>query len=332
MKHCAVKYFSLLLLILACSESEIEKDPKTEDPLPSWVEGETKNTILDFLAEVTDPSSQHFVAEKDRIATFDNDGTLWAEQPVYFQFLYAVDQVKNMADQNQEMLKDTLFQTVSKGDLREIARLPMKDIGKVMAISHTGMNTEAFDGLVKDWMKNAKHPTTGKPFSEMVYQPMRELIACFQNHGFKTYIVSGGGMDFMRAWAPDVYGIPTEQIIGSQVKVAYKVTDTGPEIQKLPEIDFTDDNEGKPIGIHRFIGKKPIAAFGNSDGDLQMLEWTMSGPGKRLAAIVHHTDSDREWAYDRDSHIGKLDKALDRAKADNWLLIDMKNDWSKVFP
>jgi hypothetical protein len=277
------------------------------DPLPSWNNGPAKRRITEFVIQTTRSESKSYVPPAERIAVFDNDGTLWAEQPMYFQMLFAMERTKTKPTDEKEMLA-------------------------TMAKSHSGMTTEEFQGIVKDWLKTAKHPKTGLPYTKMVYQPMIELLTHLRTNGFKTFIVSGGGVEFMRVFAEEVYGIPPEQVVGSSGKLKYEMREGNPVLVKLPEAQFVNDKEGKPIGIQMFIGRRPVAAFGNSDGDLQMLQWTTAGDGARLALIVHHTDAKREWAYDRDSHIGKLDKALDEAKAKGWIIVNMKRDWNTIFP
>ena len=302
------------------------------DALPSWNDGAAKSSILEFVDRVTREDSPDFVPVEERVATFDNDGTLWAEQPLYFQFLFAVDRVKALAPQHPEWRNNEPFLSLLKDDLRSALAGGEKAIAEIAMSTHTGMTTEEFAGTVEDWITSAKHPTTGKLYTEMVYQPMLELLAYLRANGFKTYIVSGGGVEFMRPWTERVYGIPPEQVVGSSVKTKYEMRDGKPVLVRLPEMNFVDDGEGKPVGINSQIGRRPIAAFGNSDGDLQMLEWTTAGGGARLAVIVHHTDAAREWSYDRASKIGRLDSALDAAQAKGWTVVDMQRDWKVVFP
>jgi hypothetical protein len=301
------------------------------DALPSWNEGKTKQAIVEFVAKVTKPGPG-FVPEPERIAVFDNDGTLWAEQPMYIQLLFALDRVKALAPQHPEWKDKEPFASLLKGDLKGALAGGERAMLEIVVATHSGMTTVEFDQIVKDWLKTAKHPKTGRPMTEMVYQPMLELLSYLRANGFKTFIVSGGGIDFMRPWTEKVYGIPPEQVVGSSGKLQFEMRDGKPVLVRLPELNFIDDKAGKPVGIQQHIGRRPIVAFGNSDGDLEMLQWTAAGDGPRLCAIVHHTDADREWAYDRQSSIGKLDKALDEAQAKGWTVVDMKADWGKVFP
>jgi phosphoserine phosphatase len=301
------------------------------DPLPSWNEGKAKQSIINFVGRVTRAGSPDFVPPAERIATFDNDGCLWAEQPVYVQLLFAIDRVKALASQHPEWKDVEPFASLLNGNLKGAlvgGELAMLEI--VMA-THAGMTTEEFERIVKEWIATAKHPTTNRPYSEMVYQPMLEVLAYLRANGFKTYIVSGGGVEFMRPWVESVYGIPPEQVIGSSVKTRFEVRDGKPVLVRLPELNVFDDKDGKPISIHAQIGRRPIAAFGNSDGDLQMLQWTTAGEGARFALYVHHTDAEREWAYDRNSSVGRLDKGLDEARIKGWTIVDMKQDWNVVF-
>jgi phosphoserine phosphatase len=302
------------------------------DPLPSWNDGKAKQSIIDFVNEVTDEKSADFIKPEDRIATFDNDGCLWSEQPYYFQLQFALDRVKTLAPQHPERNKNPLFKAVLDDDLKTVLSFGEHGLLELIMATHAGMTTEEFSQIVKEWINTARHPKTNKLYKEMVYQPMLELLDYLRANGFKTYIVSGGGIDFMRPWTEEVYGIPAEQVIGSSIKTKFEIKDGKPVIVKLPEINFIDDKEGKPVAINQFIGKRPIAAFGNSDGDLQMLQWTAAGDGKRLMLYVHHTDAEREWAYDRESHIGRLDKGLDEANEKGWVIVDMKNDWKVIYP
>jgi phosphoglycolate phosphatase-like HAD superfamily hydrolase len=305
--------------------------PAAADPLPSWNDTAPKRAIVAFLERVTDPASPEFVPEPERIATFDNDGTLWAEQPAYFQLLFAIDRVKALAPQHPEWRDRQPFQGVLEGDLHAAAATGERGLLELVMATHAGMTTVDFERMVADWLASARHPTTGRSYTEMVYQPMLELLAYLRANGFKTFIVSGGGIEFMRPWVERVYGIPPEQVVGSTIQVSFELRDGEPVLVRLPEIDFIDDKAGKPVAIHRFIGRRPIAAFGNSDGDLQMLQWATGGEGARFALLVRHTDAEREWAYDRDSHIGRLDAALDEALAKGWTVVDMRRDWRCVF-
>lgn len=306
--------------------------PAADDALPSWRDTASRRAILDFVARVTTPGSPDFVPPAERIATFDNDGTLWSEQPMYFQAFFVFDRVKALAPQHPEWKTQEPFASILKGDLKAVLAGGEKSLFQLLAATHAGMTTEEFSQTVSDWIATAKHPKTGQPITAMVYQPMLELLAYLRANGFKTFIVSGGGIEFMRPWTEAVYGIPPEQVVGSSLKLKYEVRDGTPVLVKLPELDLNDDKEGKPVGIQRNIGRRPIFAAGNSDGDFQMLEWTTSGKGPRFGLIVHHTDSAREVAYDRQSHIGKLARALDEAPARGWLVVDMKADWSRVYP
>jgi len=302
------------------------------DPLPSWNDGQAKQSIVSFVEQVTKEGSPDFVPVAERIATFDNDGTLWAEQPLYFQLFFALDRVMALAPQHPEWKTKEPFASLLKGDVKGALKGGEPAIGQIVMATHAGMTTEVFDQIVKDWVATAKHPVTKRPYTEMVYQPMLELLTYLRANGFKTYIVSGGGVGFMRPWAEKVYGIPPEQVIGSSGKLKFDMRGGKPVLVKLPEINSIDDKAGKPVNIQQYIGRRPIASFGNSDGDLQMLQWTTAGKGARLALIVHHTDAVREWAYDRKSPVGKLDKALDAAKSSGWTVVDMKNDWKLVYP
>jgi phosphoglycolate phosphatase-like HAD superfamily hydrolase len=301
------------------------------DPLPSWNEGAAKQSIVKFVNGVTREGSPDFVPVPERIATFDNDGTLWAEQPIYAQVFFVVDRVKALAPQHPEWKTQEPFASVLKGDPRGITAGGEAGVAELLTATHSGMTTDEFSRLVGDWIASARHPKTGQPFTAMVYQPMLELLDYLRANGFKTFIVSGGGIEFMRPWAEKVYGIPPEQVIGTSGGLKFDMKDGRPALIKLPNVVLKDDKDGKPVGIQRHIGRRPIAAFGNSDGDLQMLQWTCYAPGLRLCLFVHHTDDKREWAYDRDSHIGKLDKGLDEAKLRDWTVVSIKDDWNRVF-
>jgi hypothetical protein len=307
-------------------------DVTAADPLPSWKDGKTKQSILDFVAKVTTEGSPDFVPVAERIATFDNDGTLWAEKPLPFQLLFAFDRVKVLAPQHPQWKTKQPFASLLKGDMAGVAAAGSKGVVEIVLGTHSGLTTDEFEQVVHDWLSTAKHPTTGKPYTAMVYQPMLELLAHLRSHGFKTYIVSGGGIEFMRAWAEKAYGIPPEQVIGSTGKLAFEIRDGKPVLVKLPEIEFFDDKDGKPIAIQSRIGRRPIAAFGNADGDLQMLQWVMAGSGPRFALFVHHDDAEREFAYDRTDKIQKFDKGWDEAVAKGWTVVSMKDDWTTVFP
>jgi hypothetical protein len=302
------------------------------DPLPSWNDGKAKQSIIDFVGRVTTSNSPDFVPPADRIATFDNDGCLWAEQPMYFQLLFALDRVKALAPQHTEWKEREPFASLLKGDVKAALAGGEHAMLEIVTATHAGMTTEEFEQVVKDWGDTARHPTTMRPYTEMVYQPMLEVLAYLRANGFKTFIVSGGGIEFMRPWVERVYGVPPEQVIGSSIKTKFDMRDGKPVLVRLPELNFIDDKEGKPIGINTHIGRRPVAAFGNSDGDLQMLQWTTAGQGPRFALYVHHTDAEREWAYDRNSSIGRLDKGLDEALAKGWTVVDMKKDWKLIYP
>lgn len=300
--------------------------------LPSWNEGPAKSAIIDFVRRVTAEGTADFVPPAERIAVFDNDGTLWSEQPAYFQLLFAIDRVKQLAPQHPEWRTTQPFKAVLDGDMHALAESGIQELLELMMATHAGMTTSDFRDLVRTWITTARHPTTGRLYSEMVFQPMLEVLEYLRANGFKTFIVSGGGIEFMRVFAEEVYGIPPEQVIGSSIKTEFQMRSTGPVIERLPKIDFIDDGAGKPVAINKFIGRRPIAAFGNSDGDLQMLQWTAAGGDTRLLLLVHHTDAEREWAYDRKSHVGRLDKALDEASRHGWTIVDMKRDWLVVHP
>lgn len=313
---------ALLCLVLAAAQAE---------SLPSWNDSESRNRIVSFVEAVTDPGSADFVPAPERIAVFDNDGTLWSEKPVYFQLLFAIDRVRALASEHPEWRERQPFRAALEGDLRALAEAGELGLLELVMATHAGMTTEAFAALVEDWMGTARHPATDRLHPEMVYQPMLELLEYLRANGFKTFIVSGGGIEFMRPWAQRVYGIPPEQVIGSSIKTRFEVRDGAPVLVRQAEVNFMDDKEGKPVAIHQHIGRRPIAAFGNSDGDLQMLQWTTAGDGRRLGVIIRHTDAEREWAYERESPIGRLDKALDEAAERGWVVVDMKDHWRRVF-
>jgi phosphoglycolate phosphatase-like HAD superfamily hydrolase len=301
------------------------------DPLPSWNETPAKKAIVEFVTQVTKAGSASFVPPAERIATFDNDGTLWAEQPLYFQFLFAIDRVKALAPAHPEWKTKAPFAALLEGDTKAALAGGEHALLEIVAATHAGLTSEEFTRIVEDWLASARHPKTQRPYTEMVYQPMQELLAYLRANGFKTFIVSGGGVEFMRAFAEKTYGIPPEQVIGSSGKQRFELRAGKPVIVKLPQLDFLDDKEGKPVAIQKFIGRRPIAAFGNSDGDLQMLQWTAAGSGARFCLYVQHTDAAREWAYDRKSSIGRLDKGLDEAKTRGWTIVSMKDDWKRIF-
>lgn len=303
-----------------------------QDPLPSWNDGPAKKAIMDFVQTVTDPTHDDFVPANERIATFDNDGCLWSEQPIYHQLAFAIDRVLAMSKDHPEWATEQPFKGVLEHDLEAVKASGMEGLIQLLMASHAGMTSDQFANTVKDWIESARHPRFDRPYTEMVYQPMLELLDYLRDNEFKVFIVSGGGIDFLRVWSEEVYGIPPENVVGSSIKTKFEIQDGEPVIVRLPEVDFIDDKEGKPIGIHKHIGRRPIAAFGNSDGDLQMLQWTTSGSGRRLGVIIHHTDEVREWKYDTDSLIGQLDKALDAAKANGWTVVDMKAEWKTIYP
>jgi len=302
------------------------------DPLPSWNDTAPKKAIIAFVEKVTKDGTPDFVPVDQRIATFDNDGTLWLEQPMYVQLAFVLDRVRELAPQHPEWKTTQPFKGVLDGDIKAVAATGEKGLVQLMAATHAGMTVEQFHKIVTDWLATAQHPKYKRPYTQCVYQPMLELLAYLRANGFKTYIVSGGGVEFMRPWTEKVYGIPPEQVVGSSIKTKFEVVDGKPDLMRLQEINFIDDEAGKPVGINQFIGRRPIAAFGNSDGDQQMLEWTAAGDGPRFMLLVHHTDAEREYAYDRKSSFGKLDKALDEANAKRWTVVDMKNDWKVIFP
>ena len=302
------------------------------DPLPSWNDGPARKAIVEFVGNVTKEGGPDFVPVAERIATFDNDGCLWAEQPMYFQLAFALDRVRALAPQHPEWKDQQPFKGVLDNDLKSVLAGGEHALLELVMATHAGTTTEEFEKVVTDWIATARHPKTGRPYTEMVYQPMLELLAYLRQNGFKTFIVSGGGIEFMRPWVERVYGIPPEQVVGSSIKTKFEWRDGQPVLVRLPEIDFIDDKAGKPVGIQQHIGRRPIAAFGNSDGDLQMLQWTAAGAGPRFCLYVHHTDAVREWAYDRESHIGRLDQGLDEAKARGWTVVSMKDDWKVIFP
>ena len=320
--------FVLLLIAIGVFAHSAE----AADPLPSWNEGIAKRSIIDFVNRVTQPGSPDFVVPEQRIATFDNDGTLWSEQPMYFQLFFVIDRVKALAPKNPAWKTQQPFKAVLENDMQALVALGEKGLLELVMATHAGNTTEEFEQTIKVWLSTAKHPKTGRPYTDLVYQPMLEVLAYLRANGFKTYIVSGGGIEFMRPWTERVYGIPPEQVVGSSIKTKFEMRNGRPVLVRLPEINFIDDKAGKPVGINQHIGRRPIVAFGNSDGDLQMLQWTAAGKGARYMLIVHHTDAEREWAYDRKSKIGHLDKALDEALNSGWTVVDMKRDWKVIYP
>jgi phosphoglycolate phosphatase-like HAD superfamily hydrolase len=302
------------------------------DPLPSWNDGPAKQSIVDFVTRVTKEGGTDYAAPEDRVATFDNDGTLWVEQPMYNQFVFAVDEVKKQANQHPEWKEKEPFKSVLAGDMKAVAAMGHKGMLEIIAATHSGMTTVEFNETVKQWLETAKHPRFKAVYTDLVYQPMLELLDYLRANDFKTFIVSGGGVEFMRNFSEKTYGIPPEQVIGSSGVTQYEMRNGSPVLIKQPKVLFIDDGPGKPEGINHFIGRQPIFAFGNSDGDKQMLEWTAACKPLCFVGLVHHTDDEREYAYDRTSHVGKLDKALDEATAKGWTVVDMKNDWKTIFP
>jgi len=305
----------------------------TTDPLASWNEGSSKSAIIAFVKAVTDQSGADYVQPSERIAVFDNDGTLWSEQPAYFQFFFAIDRVKELATEHPEWKNKQPFQAALEGDMESLAASGEEGLVELVMATHAGMTNDEFTDIVKKWLQTAKHPTLHKPYTELVYKPMLELLDYLRTNGFKTFIVSGGGIEFMRPWTEQVYGIPPEQVVGSSIASKFEMRDGKPVLLREAKLNFIDDKAGKPVGINQHIGRRPIFAFGNSDGDLQMLQYTTLGStGKRFAGIVHHTDGEREFAYDRDSHMGRLDKGLVEAKKNGWTVVDMKKEWKVIYP
>ncbi|MEX0348597.1 MAG: HAD family hydrolase [Paracoccaceae bacterium] len=313
-------------IVLSCAASLA-----TADPLPSWNDTDNKDRIITFIETVTDPAADDYVTPAERIAVFDNDGTLWAEQPVYFQLIFAMDRLAKLAQDDPSILTTDTLRAAAEGDLEALAKGGTDAILEVVNASHSGTSVAAFQQAVADWLAEARHADTGLPYDQMTYQPMVELLRYLRDEGFKTYIVSGGGLHFMRVFAEDAYGIPSEQVLGSYADSTYEMVDGTPTVVKAPGIAFIDDKEGKPVNIERTIGRRPILAGGNSDGDFAMLEWSTAGDGPRLGLIVHHTDADREYAYDRDSHIGRLNDGLDRGPELGWVIVDMANDWNRIY-
>jgi hypothetical protein len=334
-KAAAALVGAVALLSFACAGppgSPAARATPAADPLPSWNEGAGRQAIVKLVTDVTTEGGASYLPPAERIAVFDNDGTLWSEQPMYVQLAFALDRVKAMAPQHPEWKSRQPFKGVLEGDLAAVAAAGEKGLIEMLMATHAGMTEAEFERVARDWIASARHPKYGRPYTECVYQPMLELLAYLRANGFKTFIVSGGGIEFMRPWTEKVYGIPPEQVVGSSVKTRYELRDDGPALIRQPEINFIDDGPGKPVGIQEHIGRRPILAFGNSDGDEQMLEWTTIGHTPSLGLLVHHTDAEREAAYDRGSHFGKLDKALDEAPSRGWVVVDVKRDWKRVFP
>jgi len=340
MKTIIIKSISVFLIsifLFSCVQSEKTETTNkvavvNSDLLPSWNDVNSKKEILAFVDAVTDKNNHNFIPISDRIATFDNDGNLWSEQPAYFQLFFAMDRVKAMAVDHPEWKIEQPFKAVLENDMEALIKQGEHGLLELIMATHAGNSTEEFESYVKEWVKTAKHPTKNVGYDKLVYQPMLELLHYLRENDFKTYIVSGGGVDFMRAFVTEIYGIPEEQILGSRIKTEFDYNDGKPVIRRIAGLDFIDDKEGKPLNIQKIIGKKPVFASGNSDGDLQMLQWTASNEHKSFMLYLHHTDAEREWAYDRESHIGKLDKGLDQAKKDGWTVIDMKKDWKVIYP
>ena len=333
--------FSILfisLVLFSCKEKVISTEEITTrideiiDPLPSWNEGNTKQAIINYVNDVTTEGSANFIPVKDRIATFDNDGNLWSEQPAYFQVFFAIDRIKALAPEHPEWKTTQPYQSVLENDMKTFMSYGEHGIIEIVMATHAGNTVDEFEQIVKDWLATAKHPRFDRPYTDLVYQPMLELLNYLRENDFKTFIVSGGGIEFMRAWVEGVYGIPKYQVIGSSIKTKYDYNDGNPVIRRLPELNFIDDKEGKPEGINQYIGMKPVFASGNSDGDLQMLRWANANTYPSFKLYVHHTDSIREWAYDRNSSVGRLDKGLDEANENGWTVIDMKSDWKVIYP
>jgi len=320
----------LIAIVLVAATGFVQA--QTADPLPSWNDGPAKARIVAFVRAVTDADGKDFVAPPERVAVFDNDGTLWSEQPAYFQLLFALDRVKALAPKHPEWKTKQPFKAALEGDMKTLAASGEKGLLTLVMATHAGMTPEQFRKTVLDWVATARHPRFKRPYTELVFQPMLELLAYLRANGFKTYIVSGGGIEFMRAWAEGVYGVPPEQVVGSSIKTQYVVKNGVPMLIRQPAINFIDDKAGKPVGILQHIGRRPIAAFGNSDGDFQMLQWTTAGGGARFGLLVHHDDAAREYAYDRKSHIGKLVRGLDEGPRLGWTIVSMKNDWKQVYP
>jgi phosphoglycolate phosphatase-like HAD superfamily hydrolase len=303
-----------------------------QDLLRSWNDGLAKKTIVEFVGKVTKEGGPDFVSPGERVAVFDNDGTLWSEKPVYFQLLFAIDRVKVLAPKHPEWKTNQPFKAVLENDMKALVESGKRGLVELVMATHAGMTTEEFEQIVSNWLATARHPRFKRPYTDLVFQPMLEVLTYLRANGFKIFIVSGGGIEFMRPWTESVYGIPPEQVIGSSIKTKFEMRNGRPVLARLPEVNFIDDKAGKPVGINQHIGRRPIAAFGNSDGDLQMLQWTAAGNGPRFMLLIHHTDAEREWAYDRKSKIGHLDKALDEAGKRGWTVVDMKRDWRRVFP
>ena len=331
-QHRAQPRYSFLLISFVAISAFCSSVANAADPLASWNEGPAKKSILEFVAAVTDENGRDYVAPAERIATFDNDGTLWLEYPMYTQALFAFDRVKALAPQHPEWKTTQPFKGVLESDMKAVGATGMKGLMEIIMVTHSGMSAAEFEQEVSDWLATAKQSKFKRPYTELIYQPQLEFLAYLRANGFKTFIVSGGGMAFMRPFTEGAYGIPPEQVVGSSVVAEFQLKDGKPAMVRQPKIDFINDKAGKPVGIYQHIGLRPILAFGNADADIQMIEYAMAGEGRRLGLFVHHTDADREYAYDRKSHVGTLDKALDQAAASGWVIVDMQNDWNTIFP
>ena len=330
-------FLTFLVCLLACSPQAPDGQPGLASeplppPLPSWNDGDARQQILDFVAAVTDPSSPDFVPEPERIATFDNDGTLWSEQPMYVQVMFMVDRVRSLVAKNPVWVEEQPFQAVLEDDREMLGTMGHKELGQLLAATHAGMTAAEFSATARGWLDDARHPRYDQPYDNVIYQPMLEVLDYLRANGFKTFIVSGGGIEFIRTFSKAAYDIPPDQVVGSSIETEFMTDGDSSYLMRLPELHFNDDKAGKPVAINRYIGQRPIAAFGNSDGDLQMLQYAAGGEGARLMVLVHHDDAEREYAYDRDSKIGRLDKALDEAGARGWTVVSMSRDWRTVFP
>lgn len=333
----AIQYLLILFIVVACKENTVTKKDtassvaENTEPLPSWKEGATKDAIINYVNSIT-TEGVDFIPVSERVAVFDNDGTLWSEQPAYFQLFFAIDRIKTLAPEHPEWKTTQPFQAVLENDMKKLMTYGEHGLIEIVMASHAGNTVDEFEQIVKDWLANAKHPRFDRPYTDLVYQPMLELLKYLKENNFKTYIVSGGGIEFMRPWVEGVYGIPKDQVIGSSIKTEFVMEDGIAQIKRSAALDFIDDKAGKPVGINRFIGRKPVFAAGNSDGDLQMLQWTDSNTYPSFQIYIHHTDAEREWAYDRDSSIGRLDKGLSEANEKGWSIASMKTDWNVVYP
>jgi phosphoglycolate phosphatase-like HAD superfamily hydrolase len=324
---CILTFFALTLIILSSVTAS-----QSQDPLPSWNDGPNKQAIIEFVTKTTDQNQATFIPPTRRIATFDNDGTLWSEQPLYFQAIYIFDRIRELAPEHPEWQQNEPYASVLNGDSKSALAGGKQALLEMLMGTHAAVTASEFSESVADWLAAARHPDSGQPYTAMVYKPMLELLDYLRDNDFKVFIVSGGGIDFLRVFAEEVYGVPPEQVVGSSLKAKYEIRNGLPVIVKQAELDFIDDKAGKPVGIHRYIGRRPILAVGNSDGDFEMLEWTSAGKGPSLAMIVHHDDAEREWAYDRESHIGRLVRGLDEGPQRGWKIISMKNDWNLIYP